>query len=131
MKLTNPYNNGACGIEQALYAGEVSFNTQGIATGVSLVDIPANCIITRAVCKVKTVFNAETTNVLTIGTDAGVNDLLGASDITEGTLGAYQKQTWLETGAAKKTVKAKYTQSGNVATTGKAEVYVFFMRLPE
>jgi hypothetical protein len=131
MKLTNPYNIGACGIEQALYVGEVDFNTEGVATGIALAEVPANCVITKAVCKVKTPFNAATTNVLTLGTDEGVNDLLGTSDITEGTAGAYQKPAWIETGAQKKTIKAKYTQSGTAATAGKAEFYIFFMRLPE
>lgn len=131
MKLTNLYNEGACGIEQALFAGEVSFDTEDIVNGIPLVEVPANFVITRAVAKVKTVFNAATTNVLTLGTDESVSDLLGANDVTEGTAGAYQKQTWVETGAAKKTVKAKYTQSGTAATTGKAEFYIFVMKLPE
>ena len=131
MKLNHLFNEGACGIEQALYAGKVKFDTEGADTGVALVDVPANHIITRAVCKVKAAFNAATTNVLTLGTDENVADLLGANDVTEGTPGAYQKQTWLETGAAKKTVKAKFTESGTAATTGEAEFYIFVMRLPE
>lgn len=131
MKLNNVFNAGACGIEQALYAGKIKFNTEGAATGVALVDVPANHVITKAVCVLKTAFNAVTTNVLTLGTDAGATNLLGASDVTEATPGAYQKQAWLETGAAKKTVSVKYEQTGTAATTGEAEFYVFVMRLPE
>ena len=131
MKLDQLFNDGACGIEQALYAGKVNFNTEDIETGVSLVDIPPNFVITRAVCKVKTAFNAATTNVLTLGTDASVLDLLGADIVTEGTPGQYQAQTWIETGTVSKTIKAKYTQTGTAATTGEAEFYIFVMRLPE
>ncbi|TCX51933.1 MULTISPECIES: hypothetical protein [unclassified Dehalobacter] len=131
MKLTNKFNDGACGIEQAVFAGAIKFNTANVATGVALVDVPANHIITKVVCKVTAAFDAGTTNVLTVGTDAELDDLLDASAVTEGTVGAYQANTWLETGAAKKTVKAKYTQTGTAAAAGAAEVYVFAMRLPE
>ena len=131
MKLRYMYNEGACGIEQGLYAGKVAFDTADIATGVSLIEVPANCIITKAVCKVKTAFNAAATNVLTLGTDAGITELLAAEDITEGATGAYQKPAWIETGSTKKTVKAKYTESGTAATAGEAEFYIFVMRLPE
>lgn len=131
MKLKNLFNEGACGIEQALYAGKVAFDTGDIDAGIALVEVPANHVITRAVCIVKTAFNAVTTNVLTLGTDASVIDLLGATAVTEGTPGTYQAQTWIETGSAKKTVKAKFTESGAAATTGTAEFYIFVMRLPE
>ncbi len=131
MKLTNLFNEGACGIEQALYIGKIKFNSTGAATGITLAEVPANHVITRAVCKVTEEFDAGTTNVLTLGTDESIADLLGANAVMEDTPGVYQAQTWLETGATQKTVKAKYAQTGDAAEAGEAEFYLFVLRLPE
>jgi len=248
MKLNNMFNEGAVGIEQALYIGKIAFNSEGASTGVSLVDIPANYVITKAVCKVGTAFNAATNNLITLGADAGISDLLNTADNADGAfatatlsptgnnnditvtakkpgtagnaikvqlldpsgnskalkvtmesdtivvslatseagaitstaaqviaainaalgvkdlvvaanaadndgsvvvtavnatalaggtegsnhkVGVFSKQLWLETGSTKKTVKAKYVQTGTAATTGTAEFYLFVMRLPE
>ena len=248
MKLTKLFNDGACGIEQGLYIGKLAFNSEGAAAGVSLAEIPANFVITRAVCIVGADFNAGTNNLITLGTDAGVSNLLGSGDNADGSkaaatlvstgddndilitakapgvvgngikvqlkdpagnskslevtmvndtivvslatsaagtitstaaqvivainsalsvkdlvvasnaadnagtgvvvaiaataltggtdgsnhkAGAFSKEVWVETGAAKKTVKAKFTQTGTAATAGSAEFYLFLMRLPE
>ena len=82
---------GVCGVEQVLHAGKASFDTKDIANGVELVELPANIIITKAVAVVGKAFNAETTNVLTVGTNDTVDDLLGADDVTEATAGTYMK----------------------------------------
>lgn len=129
MKLV-PYNMGACGMHQLMYAGEVNFDDEEVSTGIELCTLPANVIVTKAVCVVEKAFNAATTNVLTIGTDATIGNLLGADDITEATAAAYQNDAWLS--LAKETaVKAKYTQTGEEATTGKAQVFLFVVRVPE
>ena len=125
-----PMDLGVCGVEQLMYAGEVSFDTEDISTGVELVKLPANIIVTKAVAVVKTAFDAGTTNVLTVGTNSDVNDLLGTSDITEGTAGAYVKNVFVEK-HAETSVKAKYTQTGTDATAGKAEIYLSVVRIPE
>ena len=125
----NPWNLGACGVVQMLYAGSVAFNTTGIANGVKLIDLPAGIVITKAVAVVKTAFNAATTNVLTVGTNDDVNDILGSGDVTEGTAAAYCVNKFVEYNAAK-TVKAKYTQTGDAATAGAADIYLFVVRIP-
>jgi hypothetical protein len=125
-----PYNMGACGMHQVLHAGVVNFNDADIASGIELCKLPANVIVTKAVCVVETAFNAATTNVLTVGTNASIDNILGANDVTEGTAGAYQKDAWVELDAAT-SVKVKYTQSGAAATAGKAQVYLFVVRVPE
>ena len=89
--LLNGYDLGKCGIEQVLCAGKVSFDTKDVSKGVVLLELPENIIITKAVAVVNTAFNAATTNVLTVGINDAVDDLLGANDVTEGTAGAYQK----------------------------------------
>ena len=126
----NPMDLGVCGVEQLLYAGKVNFDDEGVSTGVKLCELPANIIVTKAVAVVTEAFNAATTNVLTVGTNNDVNDILGADDITEGTAAAYSANKFVKY-SAKKTVKAKYTQTGTAATAGSAEIYLFVVRVPE
>ena len=64
---------GTCGVSQAFYAGTVKFDTEGIADGVKICDIPKGLIFTKAVANVKTAFNAATTNVLTVGFNTDKN----------------------------------------------------------
>lgn len=121
---------GICGVEQLFYAGKIAFNTTGAATGVELKKLPNNAIITRAVAVVGTAFDAGTTNVVTLGTNDDCDNILGSSDITEGTAGTYNKQTFVEVAKGAK-IKAKYTQTGTDATAGAADFYVFFVSIPE
>lgn len=122
---------GMCGVGQLFHAGTVKFNTTGIDEGVAICTIPHNAIITRVVAKVKTAFNAGTTNVLTVGTSAAnANELLDSSDVTEGTAGAYSKLHFTEV-AEKSKIYAKYTQTGTDATAGEADIYIFAVGIPE
>ena len=122
---------GVCGVEQVLHAGKVSFDTKDIANGVELVELPANIIITKAVAVVGKAFNAATTNVLTVGTNDSVDDLLGADDVTEGTAGTYMKNIFEIRKGAPIKVKAKYTSTGTAATAGEANIYLGVVRIPE
>lgn len=126
----NPMDLGVCGVEQLVYAGKVNFDDTKVDEGISLCELPANIIVTKAVAVVGTAFNAGTTNVLTVGTNSDVDDILGSGDITEGTAGAYTANKFVKYDS-KKTVKAKYTQTGTDATTGDAEIYLFVVRIPE
>ena len=65
----NPWNLGACGVEQMIYAGSVKYNDTGIDEGIVVCDLPDNIVVTKAVAVVTTAFNAGTTNVLTVGTN--------------------------------------------------------------
>ncbi len=121
---------GICGTEQLFYAGSIGYDTEDIDDGVVLKKLPNNAIITRAVAIVTTAFNAATTNVLTVGVNDDVNDLLGSSDVTEGTKGTYSKQTFLECDKGDE-IKVKYTQTGTAATAGAADIYIFFVSIPE
>ena len=121
---------GVCGVEQLFYAGKIAFHPTGASSGGELCKIPNNVMITRAVAVVTTAFDAGTTNVLTIGTNDDVDNLLGSSDITEGTTGAYSKQTFVEAAKGAK-IKGKYTQTGTAATAGAAEIYIFAVGIPD
>ena len=124
-----PHDIGDCGSVQMMYAGSIAFDTEDASTGVELCTLPANIIVTKAVAVVGTAFNAGTTNVLTVGTNDDVNNLLGSSDVTEGTAGDYSKNTFLHL-AAKTKVKAKFTQTGTAATAGAADIYLEVVRCP-
>ena len=126
----NPWNLGACGVEQMIFAGSVNFDDEDIDKGVKVCDLPDNIIVTKAVAVVTTAFNAGTTNVLTVGTNDDANNLLGSDDVTEGTAAAYaggNKFVQLGTGGK---VNAKYTQTGTDATAGAADIYLFVVRIP-
>ena len=117
---------GICGVEQMFYAGSVAYNDTDIDKGIVLKELPNNVYITRAVAVVGTAFDAGTTNVLTVGTNDDCDNILDSSDITEGTAGTYNKQTFVEASKGAK-IKAKYTQTGTDATAGAADICVFFV----
>lgn len=126
----NPWNLGACGVEQMIFAGSVNFDDEDIDKGIKVCDLPDNIIVTKAVAVVTEAFNAATTNVLTVGTNDDADNLLGSGDITEGTAAAYaggNKFVQLGTGGK---VNAKYTQTGTAATAGAADIYLFVVRIP-
>ena len=128
MKVT-AYDFGKCGLTNLFYAGTIKFDTTGASSGVEIFEAPQDMIITGAVAEVTTAFNAGTTNVLTVGANSDVNDILGSSDVTEGTAGAYCKNTFVKLEKGDK-VKAKFTQTGTDATAGAADIYLFAVGVP-
>lgn len=119
----------------AYIAKAVGFDTSGIGSaGQVLVGvIPAGSMITGHTTVIIEVFNAATTNVLTLGTAADDDMFVAAADITEGTLGRYTALT----GAgpfvvtADTPVYARYTQTGTAATTGRAYVALQYIRISD
>lgn len=104
------------------------FNTAGIAAGVKMMTIvasPTKPVLLEVFAEVITAFNAVSTNVVTVGTDATANQLLAAADITEGTPGFYpaSNATVKKRLIADTDIYLKYTQTGTAATTGEALVY--------
>ena len=129
MKL-NPYNMGACGMVQMFHAGTVKFDTDGIADGAVICNIPKGTFVIKAVAVVNTAFNAATTNVLTVGFKTGKNELLTSSDITADTVGTYKKDLFVE-GGNNTEIYAKYAQTGTAATAGSADIYLEVVPGPE
>jgi hypothetical protein len=107
----------------------VNFNDSGIASGVRkfrIAGTTARPVLLEVLSQVETVFNAATTNVLTLGTDAAsANQILAAGDITEGTAGFYPATGFIAKQRITTTVDiyVKFTQTGTAATTGKAHFY--------
>lgn len=124
MKL-HEYGFGTCGMEQAFCAGTVRFDTDGAAEGLTLRKLPNNIIVTRAVADVTTAFSTGAT--LSVGATAEATDILAASEVTATTAGAYSQHKFikLERGAE---VKVKL---GGTPTEGEADIYLFFVSLPE
>ena len=108
----------------------VNFNDTGIATGVLMGNMPVGAHVIQTSVHVRTVFNAATTNVLTVGTNSSAYDnLINAAAVTEGSLGftvaAPNADIVYPTGDLG--VYAKFTQSGTAATTGQADIVVTFV----
>ncbi len=124
------YLQNVCYIAKA-----VAYNTTGIsAAGTFLVGvIPAGSMITAHTTVITEVFNAATTNVLTLGTAADDDMFVAAADITEGTLGRYTAMTGVGpfVVTADTPVYARYTQTGTAATTGAAYVSLNFIRISD
>ena len=129
MKL-NASDMGVCGDLKAFYVGSVAFDTDNISSGIEIFEAESPMAIVMAAAVVTEAFNAATTNVLTVGSDSGVSNVLGASDITEGTKGAYGKANFITLAKGDK-VKVKYTQTGTAATEGAADIYFVVTALPE
>lgn len=108
------------------FRASVAFNTNNIGTTdkVLLGTLPAGARIINCVAAVEVAFNAATTNVLTVGSNAGADtNIMGASDITEGTPGGYSSLAGTTlTFATDTPVYILYTQSGTAATTGTATI---------
>lgn len=102
----------------------VNYDTANVATGLFVARIPKGAKIIKNQFVVGTAFNAASTNVVVAGYGASLNELLGASDVTEGTAGVYNGVAGLMlTFSEDKDVYVKYTQTGTAASAG-AGVYI-------
>lgn len=108
----------------------VNYNTSGIASGVRVGTLPAGAYIIGTDVHVATVFNAATTNVLLVGTDASSpnNNVVAAGDVNEAATGltANIAPTGVALGplSVDRDIFATYTQTGTAATTGQATIIV-------
>lgn len=109
----------------------VNFNDAGVSSGIAFDNsIPAGAFILRVMVEIVTVFNAASTNVLTVGTNSTTyNDLVAAADVNEAATGVTDvTRGWGRSIAASadKTPYVKYTQTGTAATTGQAVIVIEF-----
>lgn len=107
----------------------VNYNDASIATGVAFDEsLPLGAYIVQVDVEIVTAFNAGTTNVLTIGTNAtSYNDIVNAADVNEAATGVTEvtrgKGRSLAA-SAEKPVYAKYTQTGTAGTAGQAIIVI-------
>lgn len=109
----------------------VNFNDANVTTGVAFDNsLPEGANILLVQVEIVTVFNAGTTNVLTVGTNSATyNDLVAAGDVNEAAVGVTQVTRGLGQSilaAAGKTPYAMFTQSGGAATTGQAIITILY-----
>lgn len=106
--------------------GRVTFSDTGVATGIQIGTIPAGSFVLPPWVNIETVFNAATTNVLTVGSAADDDGFLTSAVSASGVAGVKTGVTGAQLGniAADTPVYIKYTQTGTAATTGVADVVV-------
>jgi hypothetical protein len=107
----------------------VNFGDTGISSGIALANyLPQGAFITNVMAEIVTAFNAGTTNVLTVGTNAAsYNNIINAADVNEAATGVTQVTRGLGrslTAAADVQVFAMYTQTGTAATAGQAIIVI-------
>lgn len=108
--------------------GRINFDTVGAATGVVLGTLPAGCVYIGCDVIVSEAFNAASTNVLVVGTDAEFDNFIAAGTVNEAATGLTASALGAAEVTADTVVKAKYTQTGTAATAGKAIVVLKYAR---
>lgn len=116
--------------ELDVIAVDFSFNTPGLLAGLPIGAFPAGAVLGQAKWQIVTPFNAVTTNVLTVGTNATRDDILSASDVTEGSAGAGLSSTGLTLGpfATDTPIYALFAFTGGAPTAGRAIVVMTFVK---
>lgn len=107
----------------------LNYNDVGVATGEKFDNpLPKGAFISRMLVEVVTPFNAATTNVLTVGTNAAnYNNLAAAGDVNLGVAGVTEVTRGYGRGitaAADIQPYATYTQTGTAATAGQAVILI-------
>lgn len=109
---------------------DITFNDTGAATGIATGKwLPAGGIILSTDVSVNTAFNAQTTNVLTIGLNGTTaNNIVATVAATAGlVLNLAPTGTALGKLTADTQVYVKYTQTGTAATTGNATFIIKYV----
>lgn len=120
-----PQPNRELHTQQIMYIRKtINHNDAGISTGVaSSVSIPAGSMVVLQSVRVRTAFNAGTTNALNVGTAAG-----GTQFFTDAaTAGARQPTIANQTFAADTDVFFQYAQTGTAATAGVADIVIGYV----
>lgn len=109
---------------------DIAWNTPGIGSGVQFPNkLPTGARLLFTHVFVKEAFNAGTTNVITVGTNAtDYNNVVAAGEAIETVIAA----TTIFTGGdvditADTAIYAKYAQTGGAATAGQAQIVVAFV----
>lgn len=109
----------------------VNYNDVGIGSGLAMENwLPQGAFLMRCLVEIVTAFNAGTTNVLTVGTNAAAYDnIVAAGDVDEAVVDVYDVTRAVGRGLASAgNVRpyVMYTQSGTAATAGQAVILLSF-----
>lgn len=103
--------------------GDITFEDDTVTLG----NVPIGAVIVGAIVGVSVDFNAETTNVLTIGYGAELDEIVADGDVDPEAVGTtVVAHNAIAAMTEEVSVKAKYAQTGGAATTGGARVLVFY-----
>ena len=112
----------------------VTYSDAGIASGVPVPGklLPAGAIIVGTDAVVATTFNAQTTNVLTVGINGTTaNNIIASADVDETTAGLTKNVSPTGTAlgriASDSQVYVKYTQTGTAASQGVADIIIKYV----
>ncbi len=111
----------------------VAYNETGIASGVQKATLPSGAIIIGTDVHVSASFNADSTNVLTVGSNSTqLDNVIASGDVTEGSVALTKDVSPTGTAlgplSADTTFYGKYTQTGpTVATSGAATVIIKYI----
>ena len=118
---------------QQVLAYTLNFDTTGASSGVAIGTIPTGAVIQSWRVNVETLFNAGTTNPITIGTTATGAEIAASASITSGTAGVYTGSPAASGGWSKQTadkvIYTSYIPTGTAATTGKAHIFVTYVSM--
>jgi hypothetical protein len=110
---------------------QFNFNDGGIANGVQFGTLPQGSFIATVLIDNEVVWNAATTNVVTVGTtQASANEIINSIDFNEAATGVTAVARGLGVtlaSAGDVGLWVKYTQTGTAATTGRATVVIGFI----
>jgi hypothetical protein len=111
---------------------QLAYNTTGASSGVQIGTLPAGALIIGWNAHITTLFNAGTTNPITIGTTATGNEIAASGSITSGTAGAYSSANVNAAGArgilaADTPIYTAYIPTGTAASTGAAVLSVTYV----
>jgi len=108
----------------------VAYDEVGISSGVQKATLPSGAVIIGTDVYVSTTFNANSTNVLTVGSNSTqLDNVVASGDVTEGSATTLTKDvsptgTALGPLTADTTIYGKYTQTGGTAATSGAAVVI-------
>lgn len=130
---TNTTGNDARDFERQMihyYRRTISFDTPNIdvADTIKVGTLPAGAVITQAIVKINTAFDAGTDNLINVGTSADPDGIVDELDIdaTAAEFQAVYRGCDL-TFASATDVYVTYTQTGDAATAGEAEIIVCYI----
>jgi hypothetical protein len=111
----------------------INYNDTGIASGLLIGTLPIGAVIQNWRATVETLFNAGSTNPISIGTTATGVEVAATASITSGTAGVYTGSPATTTAWSKTTantpIYTAYIQTGTAAGTGKAHIVIEYVSL--
>jgi len=112
------------------YRRTISFDTVNVSSAdtIKIGTLPAGAVITQAIVKVNTAFNAGTDNLINVGTSADPDGIVDELDI-DATAAEFQVvyRGCDLTFSSATPVYATYAESGTAATAGEAEIIICYI----